>query len=344
MTIIRKKKILIIFLFILASTFFISCSNNSNNSLKVRVAFFPNLTHSQALVGMNEGQFQKALGEGAQIEWKQFNAGPSEIEALFAGEIDIGYIGPIPAINGYDKSKGELQIIAGATDAGAILVSRRDLCIKKIKELDKKVIAVPQYGNTQDLILRHILSENKLKDVTRGGSVRIIQAENADIKLLLDRKEIDAALVPEPWGSRLIKEVKANIVLDYNEVYLQGGYSSTVVVARKSFIKKYPDIIKTFIQTHVELTKYINEEKEKVKGVINSQINKLTGVTIPEDIMDDSFSRLIITNNPEKESILNFIKVSQDLGIIQHDIKQEELLNLDILTDVLRESGKGEKK
>ena len=105
MTIIRKKKILIIFLFILASTFFISCSNNSNNSLKVRVAFFPNLTHSQALVGMNEGQFQKALGEGAQIEWKQFNAGPSEIEALFAGEIDIGYIGPIPAINGYDKSK-----------------------------------------------------------------------------------------------------------------------------------------------------------------------------------------------------------------------------------------------
>lgn len=344
MTIFQKKKILIIFLFILASTFFISCSNNSNNSLKVRVAFFPNLTHSQALVGMSEGQFQKALGDGVQIEWKQFNAGPSEIEALFAEEIDIGYIGPIPAINGYDKSKGELQIIAGATDAGAILVSRKDLCIKNIKELDKKVIAVPQYGNTQDFVLRHILSENKLKDVAQGGSVRIIQAENADIKLLLDRREIDAALVPEPWGSRLIKEVKANIVLDYDEVYLQGGYSSTVVVARKDFINKYPNIIKKFIQTHVELTKYINEENEKVKGVINSQINKLTGVTIPEDIMNASFSRLIITNNPEKESILNFIKVSRDFGIIQNDIKMEELLNLDILNDVLRESRIGEKK
>lgn len=342
----RKNIILIVLLFFTMNFFLTSCSNSvtDNGSVKVRIACFPNITHSQALVGMAEGQFQKALGEENQIEWKTFNAGPSEIEAMFAGEVDIGYIGPVPAINGYVKSKGDLQIIAGATDGGAILVSRKDLLIKNIKELDGKKIAVPQFGNTQDLVLRAILKENGLRDSTKGGTAQIIQAENPDIKTLLDRGDIDAALVPEPWGSRLIKEVNANVVLDYNQVYKQGGYTSTVVIARKDFINKHSDIVKKFIQTHVQLTKYINENSDAVKKVLNLQINKLTKTSIPKDILDASFKRLIITNNPEKESILDFAKVSKELGLINQEPDIEKLLNLDILSNVLKESGQNEIK
>lgn len=339
-----KNSILILILFIVFSLTLVSCSNSDNNQIKVRIACFPNLTHSQALVGMAEGQFQKAFGEEYQIEWKIFNAGPAEIEALFAGEVDIGYIGPVPAINGYVKSEGELQIIAGATDAGAILVSRKDLHIKDIKELDGKKIALPQFGNTQDLVLRYILNENGLKDSTKGGSVQIIQAENPDIKMLLDRGDIDAALVPEPWGSRLIKEINANVVLDYNQVYSQGEYSSAVVIARTDFIKKHPDIVKKFIQTHVQLTKYINENNNTVKKVLNDQIKKLTKSSIPDDILDASFKRLVITNNPEKESISNFIKISKDVGLIKEEPDIEMLLNINILNDVLKESGQSEIK
>lgn len=339
-----KKSMLILILVIVFSFTLVSCSNSDNDQLKVRIACFPNLTHSQALVGMAEGQFQKAFGEKNQIEWKIFNAGPAEIEALFAGEVDIGYIGPVPAINGYVKSKGELQIIAGATDAGAILVSRKDLHIKDIKELDGKKIASPQFGNTQDLVLRYILKENGLKDSTKGGSVQIIQAENPDIKTLLDRGDIDAALVPEPWGSRLIKEINANIVLDYNQVYSQGGYSSAVVIARTDFIKNHPNIVKKFIETHVQLTKYINTNNNTVKKVLNDQIKKLTKSSIQDDILDASFKRLVITNNPEKESISNFIKISKDVGLIKQEPDIEMLLNINILNEVLKESGQSEIK
>lgn len=340
----RKNNILIVLLLLAFTFFLVSCSSSNNDSEKVRIACFPNLTHSQALVGMAEGQFQKAFGEKKQVEWKTFNAGPAEIEALFAGEVDIGYIGPVPAINGYIKSKGELQIIAGATDAGAILVSRKGLLIKDIKGLNGKKIAVPQYGNTQDLVLRYILNENGLKDSTKGGNVQIIQAENPDIKMLLDRGDIDAALLPEPWGSRLVKEISANVVLDYNQVYSQGGYSSAVVIARTDFIKKHPDIVKEFIKTHVQLTKYINENGDTVKKVLNDQIKKLTKSSIPDDILDASFKRLVITNNPEKESILNFIRVSKEMGLISQAPDIEKLLNLNVLNDVLKESDQSEIK
>jgi NitT/TauT family transport system substrate-binding protein len=93
----------------------------------IRVGAFPNITHSQAMVGKANGFFQRALGPGVKIEWKTFNAGPAAIEALFAGAIDMTYIGPNPAIQGYVRSNGEaLRIIAGATSGGASLVVRRE--------------------------------------------------------------------------------------------------------------------------------------------------------------------------------------------------------------------------
>jgi len=88
---------------------------------KIRVGYFPNITHAQALVGLANGTFQKALGPQVAIETKVFNAGPSAIEALFAGAIDLTYIGPGPAINGYVRSGGSVRIISGACSGGAAL-------------------------------------------------------------------------------------------------------------------------------------------------------------------------------------------------------------------------------
>lgn len=334
-----------ILIFVFLAGFFTACSSNkADEGVTVRVAHFPNITHSQALVGRAEGQFQKAFGDKNKIEWKAFNAGPSEIEALFAGEVDIGYIGPGPAINGYVKSNGEIQIIAGATDAGAILVSRKDLVIKDIKELDGKKIAVPQFGNTQDLSLRNLLRQNSLKDTTKGGTVEIRQADNPDIKTLLDKGDIDAALVPEPWGSRLVKEVKANVVLDFNQVWRDGKYASAVVIVSTKFLKEHPGLVEKFIRTHVELTDYINNNPDKAKETVNVQIKELTKKSLPNDILDASFKRLTVTYDPEKESVEEFIKLSLNAGVLKQEPDTGNLFDLSILNKVLKEKGLNEIK
>lgn len=313
-------------------------TKTAKENTKVRVAYFPNITHAQALIGRAEGQFQQALGD-TPIEWKTFNAGPAEIEALFAGEVDIGFIGPGPAINGFVKSKGDLQIIAGATDAGAILVSRKDLKIKDVKELSGKRVAVPQFGNTQDLSLRHLLQANGLADTTKGGTVEIRQAENPDIKTLLEKGEIDAALVPEPWGSRLISEVGANVVLDYNQVWREGHYTTAVVIARTKFIQEHPDIVEKFLKTHVELTEAINKNPEKAKETVNQQIKELTGKALAKPVLDNAFGRLTSTFDPEKDSVLDFSKLAVEAGFVKGTPDLKELFNLTILNKVLKEKG-----
>ncbi|MDP4146261.1 MAG: aliphatic sulfonate ABC transporter substrate-binding protein [Bacillota bacterium] len=342
----KLRKTLSILLTVALGSAFVGCStgtkasdSSSSKPSAIRIAYFPNITHSQGLAGKENGTFKKDLGDKWNIEWKQFNAGSSEVEALLAGAVDIGYIGPGPAINAYTKSKGDVVIIGGASDAGAILVARKGVDIKSAKDLDGKKVVVPQFGATQDLTLRNLLSENGLKDKTKGGTVEIIQADNPDIQTLFDKASADAALVPEPWGSRLVKQSGAKVVLDFDKIWRDGNYPTTVIVARKDFLKAHPDAVESFLKAHVELTDYINKNNADGKKLVNKQIGELTKKTLTDDILDSSFQRLTITNNPEKDAIKDMITLSINAGFIKEKPDTAKLFDLEILNKVLKAKG-----
>lgn len=316
----------------------------SNGKTVIRVGHFPNITHSQALVGLADGSFQKALGDNVVIDRKLFNAGPSEIEALLAGEIDLGYIGPVPAINGFVKSRGGLQIIAGATNAGAVLVVREDAGIKSIKDLAGKKVAVPQYGNTQDISLRKILADAGLKAVTKGGSVNVLQVDNPDILTGFANKELDAAIVPEPWGSRLVKKAGGSILLDWNQVWRDGSYTTAVVIVSKKFLQEHPDLVEKWLQAHVEITENIIQDTEKNKTLVNAQLKALTKKELSKDILDSSFVRLTATYDPVADSIKEFVGLSVANGYLKKTPDIEGLINLEPLNKVLKEKGLSEIK
>src|SRR5258708_14429975 len=73
----------------------------------IRVGAFPNITHAQAMVCKANGFFDKAMGPQVKVQWSSFNAGPSAIEALFPGAIDISYVRPNPPFNAYLRSNGD---------------------------------------------------------------------------------------------------------------------------------------------------------------------------------------------------------------------------------------------
>ena len=136
----------------------------ARRSTSLRLGFFPNLTHGPALVGLQRGDFAKALAP-LTVDAKPFNAGPEAMEALFAGALDACYVGPAPAINGYLRSHGEaLVIVAGAalrTAPGWWCARRRTSTAPA--DLHGKKVASPQLGNTQDVALRVYLKENGLR-------------------------------------------------------------------------------------------------------------------------------------------------------------------------------------
>lgn len=305
----------------------------------IRVGYFPNMTHAQALVGLNDGSFKKLIGNDIKIEEHIFNAGPAEIEALLAGEIDLGYIGPVPAINGFVKSGGELRIVAGAADAGAVLVARKGADIRTIEELKGKKVAVPQLGNTQDISLRNLLSQAGLKDASKGGSVTVIPAENPDILTLIAKGDVDAALVPEPWGSRITKQTDATVILDADKVWRNGKYATAVVIVSTKFLNKHPDLVEKWLTAHIEITRQINQNRDKSKAIINSQIEKLTKKSLPVDVLNSSFSRITVTYDPEIASVRDFVKLSVDNGYLKKSPDVSNLFDLSVTNKVLQKKG-----
>ena len=305
----------------------------------LRVGYFPNITHAQALVGRANGQFEKSLGAGVQVEWKAFNAGPSAIEALFANAIDLTYVGPNPTVAGYFRSQGAgVRVIAGAASGGASLVVRKDAGIQNASDFHGKKIATPQLGNTQDVALRSWMRVNGLKSREKGGDVQVIPISNPDQLTLFLKGQIDAAWAPEPWAARLVHEGGGRIFLDERDLWPDHQFVITNIIVSPKFLKEHPDVVKNFLRTHVELTEWINKNPAQAKQIMNQQLQKETGKALPAEVLDEAFSRMQVTYDPIHSSLLKSTQQAFDegfLGRTQPDLSG--LYDLTLLNEVLSE-------
>jgi NitT/TauT family transport system substrate-binding protein len=328
------SNILLAFLFLTVSTAWAQ-----QKPLILRVGYFPNITHAQALVGRAGGQFEKALGSGVQIEWKAFNAGPSAIEAMFANAIDLTYVGPNPTVTGYVRSQGDaVRVIAGAASGGASLVVRQGAGIQKASDFHSKKIATPQQGNSQDVALRSWLRANGLKSREKGGDVQILPISNADQFTLFLKGQLDAAWAPEPWAARLVHEAGGRIFLDERDLWPNHEFVITNLVIRPKFLKEHRDVVKNFLRAHVDLTDWINKNPAQAKQIMNQQLQKETGKPLSPDVLDDAFSRLAVTYDPIRASLLKSTQQAFDEGFLGRTLPDiSGLYDLTLLNEVLRE-------
>ena len=338
-TIASRKKIvaastLLAILFFAASSI---CAQQK--PIVLRVGYFPNITHAQALVGRAGGQFEKAVGPGVQIEWKAFNAGPSAIEALFANAIDLTYVGPNPTVAGYVRSQGEaVRVIAGAASGGASLVVRQGAGIEKATDFHGKKVATPQQGNSQDVALRAWLRANGLKSREKGGDVQVLPITNADQFTLFLKGQLDAAWAPEPWAARLVHEAGGRIFLDERDLWPNHEFIITDLIVRPKFLKEHPDVVKNFLRAHVELTDWIGKDPAHAKQILNGQLQKETGKPLSSEVLNDAFSRMAVTYDPIRSSLVTSTQRAFEegfLGRTQPDISG--LYDLSLLNEVLYE-------
>jgi NitT/TauT family transport system substrate-binding protein len=307
------------------------------STVTMRVGYFPNITHSQALIGVARGDFAGVLGPDVTLDTKVFNAGPSVIEAIFANQLDLAYIGPNPAINGYQKSSGEaLRIVSGATSGGAALVVRPDAGIQTAADLDGKQIATPQMGNTQDIALRAYLAANGLKPVENGGTVQVIPVDNPQIFDLFRQGRIDGAWVPEPWATRLIVEGDGQLFLDERDLWPDGEFVTAHVIVSTPFLQAHPDLVKAWLQAHVEITQWANDNPDQAKGLVNAEIERLTGKALPAEVIDGAWSRLRLTYDPLAASLFTSAEHAYTAGFFKELPDLQGIYDLRLLNDVLQ--------
>ncbi|WP_221090343.1 ABC transporter substrate-binding protein [Deinococcus aquaedulcis] len=284
---------------------------SAQEAQSVRLGFFPNLTHAPALVGLERGTFQKALGK-VKLEPKEFVSGTTLTEAFAAGQIDIAYIGPGPAINAIGRGM-PVQIIAGASEAGAVLVARKDSAIKSYKDLAGKTVAVPTLGNTQDISLRHILNENGLKPKTDGGSVTITPVAPADVIAAFAAKRVEATLVPEPWGAVL--EAQGHRIIGTEKTVWRGGnYPTTIVIVNARFAQANPALVTAFLKAHTDAVAFINKSPAAAQAAVNKQLLALTGAKIDPRVLQRAFARTRFTTALDPAALKEYAALNVEAG------------------------------
>ncbi|MDK9501501.1 ABC transporter substrate-binding protein [Streptomyces katrae] len=265
---------------------------------EVRVGYFPNLTHATALVGVREGLIQRELG-GTALKTTTFNAGPAEIEALNAGSVDIGFIGPSPAVNGYVKSKGSnLRIVSGSASGGVKLVVNPDK-IKTLDDLKGKKIATPQLGNTQDVAFLHWLAARGWKvDAASGrGDVSVVRTNNTVTPDAYRSGAVDGAWVPEPTASKLVAEGAA-VLLDERDLWPGGRFVITNVVVSQKFLKEHRDVVLAVLRGTVKTNEWINADPDRAKASANAALKTLSGKELEPEVVDAAWPGILVTDDP----------------------------------------------
>jgi NitT/TauT family transport system substrate-binding protein len=285
--------------------------------LVLRFGHFPNITHAQGVIAhalsrQGKGWFEERLGPNVEIQWFTYNAGPSAMEAVFAGSLDITYVGQGPALNAHFKSKGEeIRVISGAANGGAALLVKADGPIKVPADFRGKKIATPQLGNTQDISCRAWLKNQGFKVTQLGGDVTVLPTANPDQLSLFQTGGVDAVWTVEPWVTRLEREAKAKVFLEDTNVL------TTWLVSSVKFLNNHRELAKKIAAANVELTEWIQAHPDEAQRILISELKEETRSDFAPDAVAQAWKRIKFTTEVSRELVAKAVQDGKDAGFLK---------------------------
>jgi NitT/TauT family transport system substrate-binding protein len=279
---------------------------------RVRLGYFPTLTHAAALIGLERGTFAEAIAP-VPLEAKAFAAGPEAMEALLAGALDAAYVGPMPALSAYLRSEGRaLLIVAGASSGGAAFVARRGAHLDET--LHGKKLAAPQLGNTQDVALRLYLRRRGFVTQDRGGDVQVMPIASPDQLSLMKRGALDGAWVPEPWVTRLVYEAGAEIFVD-DRAFWPGTPSALLVVSR-ALADARPDLVAKLVAAHVRTVAWARAHGDEAQALAARGIERRGMKPLPPRQLAEAWTRVELVSAPPVDALVLFADAARELGYL----------------------------
>jgi NitT/TauT family transport system substrate-binding protein len=292
----------------------------------IRFGHFPNITHAQgviahALTRQGKGWFEERLGPNVEIQWFTYNAGPSAMEAIFAGSLDLTYVGQGPALNAHFKSNGaEIRVLADAANGGAALVIKPDGSIKTAADFRGKKIATPQLGNTQDISCRAWLKAKGFKVTQTGGDVIVVPTNNPDQLGLFQNRGVDAVWTVEPWVTRLERQAKGKVFLEDSQVI------TTWLTCSVKFLNSHRDLAKKIVTANQELTNWMQAHPDEAQKMLITELKEETRTDFaPEDVAQ-AWKRIKFTTDVSPELLAKAVQDGKDAGFLKGSTDTSKLI------------------
>jgi len=266
-------------------------NRNIISFLAIICTVFASAAHAEDIVRLGNLKFAhygavsyiKEIGPkcGIKVVERVFAKGPDVMQAIIAGELDVGAAASESAISA--RANGaQIYVVAGFAKGGARLIARSDVGIKSVKDLKGKKVGVTR-GGIHEVLLAAELAQNGMTMSDRPGKdVQVIYLAFADLNQALLGKNLDAIMQSEPQSSQAInKGFGVEVMKPYDTPI--GEPVRTIVMTEKFYREQRP-LAEKFMRCFVEATKGFIDNKTVAEKYVRETIFK--GQISHEDFSD----------------------------------------------------------
>ena len=318
-----------------------SSGTTSSAPVTVRLGLLANITHAPALIAIQKGYFAKDLGSN-KLTPTVYNTGTLETTAILAGQLDVAYVGPNPAIKAWQQSSGSLiKVISGAASGGAELVVKSG--ITSAAQLKGQKLASPSLGNTQDVSMRYWLKQQGLTTTsTGGGDVPITPiTPNSDAVLAFESGQIAGGWEPAPYDAEMIAD-GGHALVNEASLWPNGQFVTTELVATQSFIAKNPTVISDLLKGQIEANSFIADSKSAAETAANAELAALSGKSLKSPILAAAFAQVTFTNDPIASSLITDANHAVSVGLLNPVKNLSGIYDLGPLNKLLAAAGQAQ--
>jgi len=242
------------------------------------------------------------IEEGLNVEVVgPFESGPAEMDALAAGQIDMGYVGMAPAVLAAAR-KIPLSIVSGVNLEGSGLVT--GMAIGSVAELKSKKIATPAPGSIQYIMFGMLLADNNLS----FNDMEIFPGtvKPPDMPQSLQTGRIDGYFAWEPFVAKSVVGGYGKVLVESKDIW--PGHPCCVIVARGDFVGSHDGTVAAVIRAHRRAIDYIETNPDEAKAIA-AKWTKLDA-----DVIDNALQRVKYTYSLNKDDVKRFVGEMIKLG------------------------------
>jgi sulfonate transport system substrate-binding protein len=187
------------------------------------------------------GTLEAALKEkGAEVSWAEFPAGPVLLEALNAGQLDLGYAGEAPPIFAQAASPDMVYVAVEqpSPENEAILVPKGSAA-SSIADLKGKTVALNKGSNVHYFLVR-ALEKAGLKYT----DVNVAFLAPADARAAFENGTVDAWVIWDPYFAAAEVALEARVLATAQGIVP----NSSFYLARRAFAEGKPELLQLVLE------------------------------------------------------------------------------------------------
>lgn len=262
-----SKKLSIIFSSILLLGFVLTgCSNQTSNDTEddkvIKIGYQKN---GPLFIVKSLGTLEEILKEkGITVEWKEFQDGPSLLEALNAGSIDFGRTGNTPPIFSQAAGSQLTYVAAGFSKyEGSGILVKNDSTITSISDLKGKKIAFSKGSSSHYLLVKALESVGlSLNDIEPA----YLTPGNA--RIAFEQDQVDAWVVWDPYTSSTEVNADAKLLVNGEGLTTDRDF----FVSTENFATNQEEILDIVLNEVSEAMDWANSHHEELINLLATEL------------------------------------------------------------------------